>query len=258
MTARLPSGRLSAAHVADRLRRLSGAAAETTQAIGVPMGGPAETVTMARPTQMLPVAVAESYEPPLPPRRRAWPWLAGGLVLVAAIAGLVIALSGSNNGSPSTGPASDCASGIPILAGRVETDLTGLTDLVCKGSISATASNALSPYLSQLAAAVKAKDVNQLDAVESNMSATIDRQQQTGHLTDLRGQKIADALTLFFSDATARLTKPTSSPSLTPSETPSETPSQTPSETPPPVVTPPTTPSAAPSTTPSSTVTIGL
>ena len=60
MLARVPAGRLSAAHVADRLRRLSGAAADATVAIGVPIV-PSETVAMARPTAVMP-AVSETTD----------------------------------------------------------------------------------------------------------------------------------------------------------------------------------------------------
>jgi eukaryotic-like serine/threonine-protein kinase len=257
MTARIPGARLSAAQVADRLRRTSSAAADTTQAMGLPVGGAAETMVVSPPTTMLPAAAAyDSYEQ-APPRRKAWPWVLGVLVVIAAIAGIVIALSGNRGGgSNATGPSADCASGIPVLRGRPGPDLTDLTNLVCKGSISKAASDALSPFLPQLGSAVQDKDVTDLDTVASRMSTAIDEQQQAGHLTPQLAQTIADEVTLFRSDATTRLTKPTPTP--TPSITPTPTPTPTPTVTPTTPIAPPTTPIETPPVTPSSTVTIGL
>jgi tRNA A-37 threonylcarbamoyl transferase component Bud32 len=261
MLARLPAGRLSAAHVSDRLRRLSGAAADSTMAIGVPVATTsAATVAMAQPTAVMPpVAQTDDYVRPARAQRPLWPWVVGALVLVAVAVGVVLALSHHNKGANSTGPSADCGSSVPVLGGQVGQDMTGLTDLVCKGAISATASNALSSYLTQLASAVQSKDQVDLDAVASQMSAVVDSQEQAGNLTPELGQQIANAVTLFRSDATRRLTPPTptESPSLTPS--PSITPTPTESLTPTPTLTPPVIPPpATPTETPTSTVTIGL
>ncbi|HWA65272.1 MAG TPA: serine/threonine-protein kinase [Mycobacteriales bacterium] len=261
MLARLPAGRLSAAHVSDRLRRLSGAAADSTMAIGVPVAGAAETAVMSQPTRMLPTAAAAetSYVRPAPRQRPLWPWVLGAAVLVAIAVGVVLALSHHSNGSNANGPSADCGTAVPSVGGKVGNDLNTLTDLVCKGVISAKASNALSPYLSQLAAAVQDKDLTDLDTVASQMSTAVDTQEQEGNLNPELGQQIANALTLFRSDATTRLTPP--SPTLSPSPTPTLTPTPTPTLTPTPTTTvspPPVSPPPVPTGTPTSTVTLGL
>lgn len=244
MTARLPNGRLSAAHVADRLRRLSGLTTESTVAMALPPDVPG-TVAMAMPTAVMP-AVAEPPPPPPPAERRTrlWPWVIGLLVLAAVLAAVVALLVHNNSSSPQSGRSGSCQN-LPTLKGRVGTDFTTLSDLVCKGSISTVASNALSPYLPQLASAVKAKDVERLYAVDSNMGVAITRQNDSGHLSPQQSLDIANALSAFFNDARARLTKPTESPS--PSTSPSSTTTTTPSTAPPPTTPPPTT---APPTTP--------
>ncbi|HVW80831.1 MAG TPA: serine/threonine-protein kinase [Mycobacteriales bacterium] len=256
MLARLPAGRLSAAQVSDRLRRLSGAAADATMAIGVPVATAGETVAMTQPTRMLPLAAETdtSYVRPAPPTQRPlWPWVLGAAVLVAIAVAVVLALSHKSNGPNITGPSASCGQGLPTLGGRVGSDLASLTDLVCKGSISAKASNALSPYLGQLASAVQNKDVTDLDAVASNMSLAIGNQEQAGNLTPQLAQAIGNALTLFRSDATRRLTPPTPTESPTPTPSPSLTPTPTPTPsnpTPtPPITLPPTSTLTPPPTT---------
>jgi serine/threonine protein kinase len=255
MTARLAGARLSAAQAADRLRRLAVDSADATVAMTPPVAAP-PTVAMPAPTALLP-PIAEPIASPdaaAGTSRRAWPWVLGILLVLAAIIAVAIVLS--RNSSPqANGPAANCAAGIPVLTGKVEADLTNLTGLVCNGNVSRKASDALSPYLSQLGTAVQNKDVATLDATTTAMSNEIGRQQQLGHLTSQQSQSIGDALTLFHSDAVRRLTRPKPSSSASPSNSPSVSPSQ--STTPPPTTAPPTTtPSMTPSPTPSSSLTL--
>jgi hypothetical protein len=106
--------------------------------------------------------------------------------------------------------------------------------------------------------------VSQLDAVDSNMSQRITVLEDAGKLSPQLEQSIANALTAFYTDAKARLLKPTTSPSATESasETPSPTTSETPTETIAPTTTPTPppskTPKSTPTTTPSSTFTVGF
>jgi serine/threonine protein kinase len=263
MTARLPNGRLSASQAADRLRRMSGLATDSTVAMAIPPADPA-TVAMAMPTAVMPAVTSAGVEEtvvrsPVARETRLWPWVLGLLALAAVVAA-VVALLVHNNSSQGNGEVAGCQN-LPTLNGRVGSDFTALSDLVCKGAISRPASRALAPYLGQLASAYKAKDISRLDAVDSNMSATITRQSDANHLTPQRAQNIADALTAFFNDATNRLNRP--SPSPTPSSSPSETPSETPTVTPPASTPPPATPtqtptSTQPTTTPTQTPTGGF
>ncbi len=261
MTARLPNARLSAAQVADRLRRLSGLATDSTVAMGLPPAAAPPTVAMTAPaTAVMASETVSPAPPPMARETRLWPWVLGLLALAAVVAAIVALLVHNNSSGQGNGEVASCQN-LPTLSGRVGTDFTTLSDLVCKGSISKSASGALAPYLGQLATAVKTKDVTQLDAVDSNMSATITRQGDAGHLSPQLAQNIADALSAFFNDARARLTKPspTPTPSLTPSpsETPTLSPSPSTTPTPPPSQTP-TTPASTPSGTPSSGFTVGF
>jgi serine/threonine protein kinase len=261
MAARLPSARLSAAQVADRLRRLSGLATDVTVAMAAlpPEAGP--TVAMSTPTAVMP-PVAQRPAPP-PERTRWWPWVIGLLVLAAVVAAVVALVVNGGSSDDNTGGPRAC-SNLPTLNGRVGSDFEDLTGLVCSGPISKPASRALAPYLPQLADAVKAKDVTRLDAVDSNMSATITRQEDAGNLDPQLAQSIANALTAFYNDAKARLTKPTPSP--TPTETESETPTPTPTPTPTetetateePTPPPAETESSEPTASPDSSFTIGF
>jgi serine/threonine protein kinase len=252
MTARLPNARLSASHVADRLRRLSGLVTDSTVAMGLPPEAPAATVAMGMPTAVMPPVAAEPPQRPLPPERRnPWPWVIGALVLVAVIAA-VVALLMNNNSPAADNSAPRSCSNLPTINGKVGDDFTSLTDLVCTGSISKSASHALAPYLPQLADAVKSKDVGRLDAVDSNMSQRITVLGDAGKLPPQLAQDIANALTAFYNDAKARLLKPTESTEPTSSATESETPSSTPTptETQQSTEEPTTTPTPPPSKTP--------
>jgi serine/threonine protein kinase len=268
MTARLPSARLSASQVADRLRRLSGLATDATVAMGVPPAAP-PTVAMAAPTAVLTSAAAApvpaAAAAPLEERRAIWPWLIG-LLAIAAAAAAIAALLVGHNSSPQTSNVASCQN-LPSLKGRVGSDFTTLSDLVCKGPVSHRATVALAPYLPKLAHDVKAKDVARLDADDAGMSDTITRQQDAGHLTPQRAQSIADALTAFFSDAKAKLSRPTASPTPsqtkstpTPTPTPSQTPSQTPSSQPSQSPSPPPSPTKTPTATssPTSSISVGF
>jgi serine/threonine protein kinase len=265
MTARLPNARLSASHVADRLRRISGLATESTVAMAMPPAAAPATVAMGMETAVMPPVAAGP--PPTPAsvaqRRPVWPWVIGILLLAAVIAAVVLVLGNNNSSGDKNGAPRGC-SNLPTLNGKVGDDYNKLTDLVCTGSISHTSSRALAPYLPQLASAVKDKDVSQLDAVDSNMSQRITVLEDAGKLSPQLEQSIANALTAFYTDAKARLLKPTTSPSATESasETPSPTTSETPTETIAPTTTPTPppskTPKSTPTTTPSSTFTVGF
>jgi serine/threonine protein kinase len=263
MTARLPNARLSASHVADRLRRLSGVVTDSTVAMGLPPAAP-PTVAMGMPTAVMPPAAAEPPPRPLSPERRnPWPWVIAALVLVAIVAAVVALLAHDNSpGADNAAPGG--SSNLPTIKGKVGDDFTSLTDLVCRGSISKSASRELAPYLPQLADAVKSKDVGRLDAVDSNMRQRITVLEDAGRLTPQLSQDIANALTAFYTDAKARLLKPTESPAATESATESESPSETPSgepteePTPTPTQTPTPTPSKTSNPTPTQTPTSGF
>ncbi|HVV76995.1 MAG TPA: serine/threonine-protein kinase [Mycobacteriales bacterium] len=262
MTARLPNARLSAAHVADRLHRMSGLATDSTVAMGIPPAAQ-PTAAMAMPTAVMPAAAEPppaAAPVPVAERKPLWPWVLGLLILAVVVGGLIIFATHQGSSQNNNRAISGCQN-LPTLNGRVGDDFANLSSLVCQAPTPAGASRALAPYLPQLASAVKSKDVQQLDAVDSNMSARIS--QQPGHLSLQRAQTIANALTAFFSDAHGRLTKPSESPSpstsetssSTPSQTPSQSPSQTPSPTPPPTTQPPTT-TPTPSDTPTSSLSV--
>ncbi|HVT22397.1 MAG TPA: serine/threonine-protein kinase [Mycobacteriales bacterium] len=269
MTARLPSARLSASHVAERLRRVSEPVTDATVAMGIPPAAPA-TVAMPAPTAVLTSDVAAPPPPPARRQQRMWPWVLGALVL-AAVAAAVVALVVDNGSSGNNAKSPRGCHDLPNLNGRVGSDFSHLTDLVCSGPISDAASHALAPYLPQLADSVKSKDVSRLDAVDSNMSTEISRQEDDNHLTPPQAQDIANALTAFYTDAKSRLLKPTPSPTPTvsPSESESPTESSSPTEEPStepettspsasPSKTPKQTPKQTPTTTPSSTLTLGF
>ncbi|HVS69235.1 MAG TPA: serine/threonine-protein kinase [Mycobacteriales bacterium] len=257
MTARLPNARLSAAQVGDRLRRLSGLATDSTVAMGVPPAAP-PTVAMSAPTAVMPAATTGVEPRPAPvAERRLWPWVVGLLILAAVVAAIVALLVHNESPTNNNRDIASCQN-LPSLNGRVGDDFTTLSSLVCQPPTSPAASRALAPYLGQLASAVKSKDVGQLGAVDSNMSARISEEQTGGHLGLQRANTIANALTAFYSDAKNRLLKPTESPTPTDSGTPSSSPSQTPSETPTPTPSASTTPPATPTPSGSPTSTFSL
>jgi serine/threonine protein kinase len=266
MTARLPSARLSASQVADRLRRLSGLATDSTVVMGAPPAAP-PTVAMAAPTAVLTSAASAPVRPagpaPLERERSVWPWVLGLLVIAAAAAAVIALLVHHSSSSERTSSVASCQN-LPSLSGRVGRDFTTLSDLVCTGPISRRATVALAPYLKQLAHDVKAKDALQLDADDFNMSKTITRQEDAGHLTPQRAQNIADALTVFFNDAKARLNRPAPTPtpsptkSASPTQTPSQSPSPQPSQSPSPPPTPTPTQTATPTSSPTSSISVGF
>jgi hypothetical protein len=87
-------------------------------------------------------------EPP-PTRRRRGPWIAVAvlalLIIAAAAVGAVLV-----NRHHNTAATSHCPSGVPVLPGQLETDMTGLQNLVCKAAstdVLPKAAKALKPYL---------------------------------------------------------------------------------------------------------------
>jgi serine/threonine protein kinase len=151
MTARDPASRFSAAQVADRLRRLAGGD-QSTVALSVP---PVEPTTVAMPMATTVMPAAAALPPPLVPaqtRRRRGPWIVVAilalLIIAAAAVGAVLV-----NRNKGTTTASHCPSGVPVLPGQLQSDMTSLDGLVCRASptdVSPKAAKALRMYLETL------------------------------------------------------------------------------------------------------------
>jgi hypothetical protein len=131
MTARQAGSRLSAAQVAERLRRIS-AGDDRTAELSMPANDPSTvvmpmaTTVMARPPEPAPVAPP----PPPPQRRRRGPWIAVFLV-VLLIAGAAIAGVVYENNHRTVTPA-HCPVGTPHLKGHgLETAMRKLERLAC-------------------------------------------------------------------------------------------------------------------------------
>jgi serine/threonine protein kinase len=255
MTARSPSARLTAEQVSDRLARMAGGVSDATMAMPlVPAVDP--TVAMPMATQVMPpVAPTGATAVPPPPRdsnrRAAWLIALVVLLVIAAAVAAVLLVNRNNN---STGASSGCASGVPAVSGVVGSDLSKLTKEVCSTSIARSASDKLSPYLSQIGQAADARDLSDLRTAVNQMKHAVDN--ETSVLGATRAARIDDTLTALLGHAATRFT-PTPTPSNTVSETPSQSPSSSPSTSPStsPSATPSKTASSSPSTTPSKTAT---
>jgi serine/threonine protein kinase len=131
MTARDPATRLSAAQVADRLRRLDDVE-DGTQAMAVPAGATTVAAPMATTVlpQMAPAAATDVTAAP-PPRRRSRTvlWLLA-LVIVAAVgAGIIVVI---HNNSTSGGGGHCSATHSPSLPGALESDMQKVERLSCR------------------------------------------------------------------------------------------------------------------------------
>jgi hypothetical protein len=151
MTAREPASRPSAAQVADRLQRLAGGD-DRTAAMAIP---PVDATTVAMPMATTVMPAAAALPPPLvpaAPRRRRGPWIAVIVIVLLIIAGVAVAavIHNQNNG---TTAATHCPSGVPVLQGQLQSDMTGLDNLVCHASstdVTPKAAKALRMYLETL------------------------------------------------------------------------------------------------------------
>jgi eukaryotic-like serine/threonine-protein kinase len=118
MTARQPSARLSAAQVADRLRRMA-AGDDSTVVMAAPPAGTATTV--------MPPATSSTAAP----RRRRGVWIGVVVVVVAIVVAAVVGVVLANRQSGgATGAA--CGPGTPKLSGQLETDMQNLENLSCR------------------------------------------------------------------------------------------------------------------------------
>jgi serine/threonine protein kinase len=133
MTARDPASRLSAAQVADRLRRLD-EIDDGTQAMAVP-SPTASTVVAPMATAVLPRAEAAPPPPtvntlPAAGGRRGSRWVLWllGVVIVAAVAVGIVVVERDNSGSGG----GHCTTHGPSLKGKLETDMQQLEKLACR------------------------------------------------------------------------------------------------------------------------------
>jgi serine/threonine protein kinase len=129
MTARDPATRLSAAQVADRLRRLDDLD-DRTQAMAAPA---AATVAAPMATAVLPQATPAAATgvttPATAPRRsRKWVWLLALVIVAAVAAGIGVVV---HNNSTSGG-AHCSATHTPTLPGALESDMQKIEKLTCR------------------------------------------------------------------------------------------------------------------------------
>jgi eukaryotic-like serine/threonine-protein kinase len=130
MTARQPSSRLSAAQVAERLRRIA-AGDDRTAAMSIP---PPDQATMVLPMAtavMPPVPAAAPMAPAPPQRRRRGPWIAVFLLVVAIVAAAVVGVVIENN-HHGTSAGHHCPAGTPKLRPKLESLMHDVEKLTCK------------------------------------------------------------------------------------------------------------------------------
>jgi serine/threonine protein kinase len=129
MLARDPAGRLSAAQVAERLRRIDDFD-ERTEAVPILTAEPATVMmapqtTVMQPAAPTPVATAA----PITPRRRSRaPLVILGVVIVAAVAVGVGVVEHDRSSSPTR----HCSTTGPQLKGQLESDMQQIEKLACR------------------------------------------------------------------------------------------------------------------------------
>jgi eukaryotic-like serine/threonine-protein kinase len=236
MTAREPSSRLSAAQVADRLRRIA-AGDDRTAALAMP---PTEATTMvtAMPTTVMAPPPTTALPPPVgtaPPRRRRGAWVAVGVLALLIVAAVAVAAVVADRHNNTTGGA-HCPSGVPVLPGQLQTDMHTLDNLVCRASSSDVSPKAAKTLKSNLETVRLAASGTSRHAVRAAVQA-LDSEVQTlegdNEISTPRAKAIQDQSGLLQTDFD-RLHKPPTPPPTTASPT---TPTPTPTPTPSPTVT---------------------
>lgn len=231
MTARQPSSRLSAAQVADRLRRVSEGDDRTT-VMAIP---PVEPSTVAMPMATSVMAAAAQPPPPVPPPptvRRRGPWIAIAVLAVliiaaAAVAAVVI----DRHHSPTSG--SHCPSGTPVLPGQLESDMHTLDGLVCRANandVSPKAAKALKSDLVGVRLAASGKSRRAVHAAVQALDSEVQTLAGDGDVSPAGAKAIQDQAGVLETDFDA-LNKPPTPPPTTPSPTVSSSPPTTPTPT---------------------------
>jgi eukaryotic-like serine/threonine-protein kinase len=243
MTARQPSSRLSAAQVADRLRRIA-SGDERTAALAMPPGD-AATVAMPMATTVMPA----SDEVP-PKRKRRGPWIVAAVVVALIVAaGVVFAVV---NQQPKSASGKYCPSGVPVLPGKLEGDMNMLDGSVCKQSdsdVSPKAAQTLETYLQTVRNAANGSSRSKLNSAITIFDAEVQSLSGQGEISPTSTKAILDQADVL-QTAFNKMNKPPTPPptiSSPPPTTASPTPTTTVTVTAP--ASPPTTPPATPTDT---------
>jgi eukaryotic-like serine/threonine-protein kinase len=233
MTARQAASRLSAAQVADRLRRIT--AGDDQTVVTAPVAAVAAT-TQVMPSQ--PGLTPDSAEPQGKSRRALWITVA--IVSALIIGGTALAVALHNNNSPESG--AYCPSGVPALSGSLQSQMKTLDDLVCQAptsEVSVTAAKTLEPFLQTIRTDANGTNRSQLKASIASFNTQVIAFQQSGAISSNQAQLIQNqALEVQTTYLAQTKPKPKPTPTETtppPSPTPTPTVTTTITVSPPPV-----------------------